>query len=109
MNVNNLTTSEVLFSEVVTTDAAETYYIPTPVGDDISVDFKLAVSTTHGGFDPRYTRTSSIDYSMATAVAPEPISSILFLTGGATLGIRRFRKSKKAGSAGLFNNHLKRG
>lgn len=31
----------------------------------------------------------------AVGVAPEPVSSILFLAGGATLGFRRFRKKRK--------------
>ena len=33
----------------------------------------------------------------APPVAPEPISSILFLTGGATMGIRRFFKKERQG------------
>jgi hypothetical protein len=35
-------------------------------------------------------------FAMAVRVVPEPISSILFVTGGATLGLRRFLKKRTA-------------
>jgi len=50
------------------------------IGDDIAIaDLRFADAT----------------YS-TTPVAPEPISSILFIAGGATLGIRRFWNKRKA-------------
>ncbi|MBI5663501.1 MAG: hypothetical protein HZC49_00205 [Nitrospirae bacterium] len=59
-------------------------------------------STTDGGDGPYHSamHIQSIDGNNSgwignTTVAPEPISSVLFLSGGAALGIRRFWKKTR--------------
>jgi hypothetical protein len=54
----------------------------------ISIDFTLNVDQMPLQFGIRQVATVG-------AVVPEPISSTLFLVGGATLGLRRFRKKFK--------------
>lgn len=39
--------------------------------------------------------TVSGEFSVVSVVVPEPVSSILFVTGGASLAFRRYRKKKK--------------
>lgn len=56
--------------------------IPVTVGNTIEVGF---------GQGANYSDTT-LNYEMA--VVPEPVSSTLLLLGGATLGVRRFRKRK---------------
>ena len=51
-------------------------------------DWSVTASYTAKG--PKTNGTGATSFT----VTPEPISSILFLTGGATLGFRRFRKKR---------------
>ena len=64
--------------------------IPTKKGNDIYVNYYLGINV---GQVP--SNSASLDYNMAVtpAVVPEPISSILFVTGGGLLaGIRFIRR-----------------
>lgn len=94
ITITDLTTSANLFSQNISSpkDEAGTYYIATPIGNNIGVDFSLILNRTHwDGW-----ATSTVGYSMNTApVVPEPISFILFLTGGLTLFGSRYLKRKK--------------
>ena len=69
--------------------------IPTIGGHEIKIDFG-AKAFTEIELNPNWsTDTVTLNYSMA--VAPEPISSVLYISGGALLAGRRYlRKKKKA-------------
>jgi hypothetical protein len=96
IEVNDITTLTNLFSYTINegevSEESGAYYIPTPVGDNISVEFKLTLG--HGGSDTYGGRSSYVNYNMTTVV-PEPLSSILFITGGALLAGRLYIKRKK--------------
>ena len=55
----------------------------------ISIDFR-----TYEGYPVDFTVSSSGYIGGTVAVAPEPISALLFVTGGVTLALRRFRDKK---------------
>lgn len=64
--------------------------VPTIADHEISVYFKILSDVDQGMITQNF--NTEMTYNMATVVVPEPISSTLFIIGGATLGFRRFRK-----------------
>ncbi|RJQ55777.1 MAG: hypothetical protein C4526_03245 [Nitrospiraceae bacterium] len=59
---------------------------------NLGMDFSFYSGTNGGGYAFTNDATGSIQGKMA--VTPEPLSSVLFIAGGATLAIRRFWKRK---------------
>jgi hypothetical protein len=66
--------------------------VPTAAGHDIEVQFgaKAAASAYFAG-DQR----ESVTLNYSVAVVPEPLSTILFITGGAVFAGRRYLKQEK--------------
>ena len=60
-----------------------------PVGGNLSMVFNFG-----GGGATDFTETNSGSISGTFAVAPEPVSAILFVSGGAVLAFRRFNKRR---------------
>ncbi len=57
--------------------------------------FGLFTFTSPSGVASDFTNDASGSFQGKLAAAPEPVSSILFLSGAVTLGVRRFWKKKK--------------
>ena len=72
---------------------SDNIYVNTLIGNEVQVTFgsELASYTPENNYKS-YGKTMEMTYSMS--VAPEPISSILFVTGGTLLAGRRFMKRK---------------
>ena len=78
--------NSILFGDFIF--GSQSLNIATTTGHLIDVSIQLGTSY------PSLQNSASLAYSMSTAVAPEPISSILFVTGGALLAGRRFLRRK---------------
>jgi len=93
ITIDDLTASTTLFSQNITTDSTNIFAIDTPVGHSIRVYYGMSIGVldSYPGLASN-NLTQSLTYS--TAVAPEPVSSILFVTGGALLAGRRFLRRK---------------
>ncbi|MBI4850121.1 MAG: hypothetical protein HY808_16360 [Nitrospirae bacterium] len=83
ITIKDTTSGLTLYDRTINLSENGTLNINTSLGDTISVYLSTS-QTQHGG-------SSSLTYS-TSAVAPEPISSILFVIGGATLAGRRLLK-----------------
>jgi hypothetical protein len=93
LTVYDLTDSTSIYSNSALqfSNTPVTINVPTTAGHEISVNFKL--SNYFGTYAYPETNNTSMTYNMAAA--PEPISSILFVTGGTLLAGRRYLKSSK--------------
>ena len=72
--------------------ASDVLNIYTSSGHNIDVDFGIQANSYL--IDNKQVDGASINLTYGTAVAPEPISSILFITGGSLLAGRRFLRKK---------------
>ncbi len=91
LEVIDMTTSSPLLSQIFQ-DGSAVISIPTVVGHDINVHMVLDVNVDpYANYMQLY---SDVDYSMSTVV-PEPISSILFVTGGTLLAGTAFLQKKE--------------
>jgi hypothetical protein len=92
LTITDLSTSTVLYDNSSLTLDNNTYTIevPTIAGNEIEVNFGAKVYASRF----IYSQTENVRLNYSTAVAPEPISSILFVTGGTLLAGRRFLRRK---------------
>lgn len=87
LEVQDVTDSSILYSQSYASSSSDVIYVPTALNHDISVSFGVHMS---GGAETTHSASASLTYNMSTSVAPEPISSILFITGGSLFTMRRF-------------------
>ena len=94
LTVSDLTNSTILYdNQYLTLDGSyNVIEVLTLAGHDISVSFGAYVFTTSDGLTGDNYEEISLNYS--TAIVPEPISSILFVTGGSLLAGRRYLRRK---------------
>lgn len=94
LTVTDQTASTVLYenNSLTLDNALHTINVATLSGHEISVNFGAQVTASRD-FSDQF-EDVRLNYSMA--VAPEPISSILFVTGGTLLAGRRYLRRKKA-------------
>lgn len=96
ISVDDMTTSSNLYSKNVsfsssTSSGPQNIYLDTVFGNQISVNFGIEAETIWGSGPDDW---GGVSLSYNTAVVPEPISSILFVTGGSLLAGRRFIRRK---------------
>jgi hypothetical protein len=70
-----------------------------PANDSLSgFRFKIDYQAGDMDFDSYYNDSTGVSYVGVSRLAPEPVSSILFLSGGATLVVRSYLRRIKRGS-----------
>jgi hypothetical protein len=89
LTVSDLTAQKSLHNSSHVANVSDVFYIPTPVGDEIEVNLYMYME------ELVLQHSSTLNYEMRTSVSPEPISSTLFVIGGALLGGRCYLRRKK--------------
>jgi hypothetical protein len=88
-------TSETNLLDISLSDGSNNISIAVPDGDNIEVFFGVQAISDPPPYKVGATRNAALTFS--AAVVPEPISSILFITGGTLLAGRRYiKRNKKA-------------
>ncbi|RJO61644.1 hypothetical protein C4544_02235 [candidate division WS5 bacterium] len=90
--IQDMTASSTLYSWAGLLSDSDTITIPTTVGNEIYVNLSIEATATSGSLGVPEVNSAALSYT--TAIAPEPISSILFITGGTLLAGRRFIRRK---------------
>jgi hypothetical protein len=90
--IQDNTTSSTLFSWEGLLSDSDVVSVSTPIGNEIYVNLSIEASASSGSLGLPEVNSATLNYTVA--VVPEPISSILFFTGGAMLGGRRLLKRK---------------
>jgi len=88
--IQDKTASSTLYSWSGLLSDSDEISIPTTVGNEIYVNLSMEATATSGSLG--FPEVNSATLSYTTAIAPEPISSILFITGGTLLAGRRLLK-----------------
>ena len=86
--IQDKTASSTIYSWSGMLSDSDAISIPTAVGNEIYVNLSIEATATSGSLG--FPEVNSATLSYTTAIAPEPISSILFITGGTLLAVRRF-------------------
>lgn len=85
IQVEDLTDASIIYSQSYGS-SSDVIYIPVAIDHDIGVSFGVHMP---GGTETATGRSESASLTYSMAVAPEPLSSILFITGGLAFAVRR--------------------
>jgi hypothetical protein len=87
ISITDVTDSTTLFSQNYF-DSSDSITVPTALNHEIHVSFGMTSAIGVCCGQGEKSSQGTLNYSMA--VVPEPVSTILFITGGAVLAVRRF-------------------